>query len=799
MSSVISLFSAVFLFVSSALAAPQLVRRTGDHLFTLVNNCPESVAPIFADTKCGYSPRCTDASSYIAAQPAIIAAGASRAVTVPASWVGRVFAQIDTCGELGEDCTMAEFNLDTGNEYTPQAYDISNIQGYTQSISVSAAGCDTVTCTDANCGCANAYPEGDMSGCVNDSPVRACTAGKEHWVYDYILSIVPLSVYTRKHTLRFCTHSMATVNISDVDSVQAAYESVLNQECNWILLRYGVENTDDLFLYASGSKGLAELKQGFEDLSVVHIAFYHEEFTQPRPGFALINYIPSFISGVRRGTFLTRNSGPSIHSPGAQLGLLFNHGVLELYSSRQTEYATLTIDDLANLTPFAIHQAVLKPEAVHNIQTPNFPSSPPPTLTSFDPSAQPMIFPINRSITEPPISPPITPQKSQNLISTILRRNRAKTDAPWDTGEAPPPPTPPKVPPKDTTSPPKQTVTDTIRPRAFTLSSAERRDSFADFAFISHSIQLSSASDENDGVLVEHPTLPTSRFSKPDGALFSIPVGPKWSQQTSYIPDPEERARRRQLAQEQRAAEEERARIQELERQERIKREKDQLKRQEEEEEAWRKAALEEELREISAQRKEKERRDREEEEQMKQEIEMRKEADRQRRVREHEKSEKWRQQLAREAEAGKKKEAETRKRMDAVRKIKLGEMVKEVKKEVRSTGSASAWATIQSCENLVWRRRYIKLVGSKIVLYRSPKPISIAVRQDMNQILEEVELRGTIAGLREPNEGFEELGAIPHSFAIEFKDGREPWSMFGDTEEEKIKMLGMLQYAAGL
>ena len=56
-----------------------------------------------------------------------------------------------------------------------------------------------------------------------------------------------------------------------------------------------------------------------------------------------------------------------------------------------------------------------------------------------------------------------------------------------------------------------------------------------------------------------------------------------------------------------------------------------------------------------------------------------------------------------------------------------------------------------------------------------------------MHQVLEEVELRGEVAGLREPNEGFEELKAIRHSFAIEFKDGRDAWAMYGDTEEEKV------------
>lgn len=53
--------------------------------------------------------------------------------------------------------------------------------------------------------------------------------------------------------------------------------------------------------------------------------------------------------------------------------------------------------------------------------------------------------------------------------------------------------------------------------------------------------------------------------------------------------------------------------------------------------------------------------------------------------------------------------------------------------------------------------------------------------------MLDEVTLRGRVTGLREWNEGYEELKAIPHSFAVEFKDSRGPWGMFCDEEEDKV------------
>jgi len=113
-------------------------------------------------------------------------------------WNGRIFSRNGACGDKGEECTMTEFNLDTGNNFTPQEsptlhlsipgsltsfsglwyikytgkYTImskhphtinpwsSDLQGFTQSIGIAVNGCDTVACTNVNCGCSSAYPPG---------------------------------------------------------------------------------------------------------------------------------------------------------------------------------------------------------------------------------------------------------------------------------------------------------------------------------------------------------------------------------------------------------------------------------------------------------------------------------------------------------------------------------------------------------------------------------------------------------------------------------------------------------------
>ncbi|KAJ6456418.1 hypothetical protein C8R45DRAFT_844999, partial [Mycena sanguinolenta] len=139
--------------------------------------CSSAVQPVVVSTACGYSPRCADASTAPLPSPGSLGAGKTTTITVPNSFVGRIFAQDGSCGAEGESCTMLEFNLDADSFYTPNSYDISNIQGFTQSISLGAEGCATVTCTDPSCSCTDAYPIGDTTGCGNDLPVKACGKG----------------------------------------------------------------------------------------------------------------------------------------------------------------------------------------------------------------------------------------------------------------------------------------------------------------------------------------------------------------------------------------------------------------------------------------------------------------------------------------------------------------------------------------------------------------------------------------------------------------------------------------------
>ncbi|PFH53136.1 hypothetical protein AMATHDRAFT_55587 [Amanita thiersii Skay4041] len=177
--------------ISLALAA-----TVAGHQFTLKNNCDSEVTPVIANVNCGYSPRCNTPGSggvpnpaipYNGPQPKKLAHGQSQTLTINKQWNGRIFNQNGKCGAKGESCTQTEFNLDTGDKFTPQAYDISNIQGFTQSVRIAVNGGDTVTCTNVKCGCSSAYPPGDLSGCGSevDMPVHATTPGSHSWTVTF--------------------------------------------------------------------------------------------------------------------------------------------------------------------------------------------------------------------------------------------------------------------------------------------------------------------------------------------------------------------------------------------------------------------------------------------------------------------------------------------------------------------------------------------------------------------------------------------------------------------------------------
>ncbi|KAK0458421.1 uncharacterized protein EV420DRAFT_1747957 [Desarmillaria tabescens] len=221
-----------------------------------------------------------------------------------------------------------------------------------------------------------------------------------------------------------------------------------------------------------------------------------------------------------------------------------------------------------------------------------------------------------------------------------------------------------------------------------------------------------------------------------------------------------------------------------------IRRVKEEQGRMEEQEERDRRARIERDMRmSTEARRRKKEAEERVEEEK-KRELAERRVREREKRLEEHRRLEQWRAEQARIKEEELKREEAERARERTERNKRVEQMAARVKRD-KTESMLTGWATIQINDSLVWRRRYYKFIGDTMFFYRSPK--------DMNQVLDQIQLRGKLNGLKEWDDGYEELKAIPNSFAIEFKDQRGPCAMFCDTEEEKDKLLGVLHYTAGL
>ncbi|KAJ6581349.1 hypothetical protein B0H19DRAFT_502876 [Mycena capillaripes] len=549
-----------------------------------------------------------------------------------------------------------------------------------------------------------------------------------------------------------------SVNFVDHAAVLVAYDAVLSKEANWLLLAYdlSVQPEDTFQLFASGSGGLPELKSKIDDPSQIFVAFYREG-----NDCLLLNIIPESVSGVRRARAL-------VHS--RRIGAVF-----------QAHQTSLTVDHLSNLTPKSIKSALAAPDSVHVIQV---------DRVTAEPTADDMMMDSPVATSSP------TTQSKGSVFSLLRRKKKPELDPEFGAVEpfnlhledAPPPPPPkdkathsishrPETPPKAGTSKPRP-----LPPQLITT----RHRSNSDYTVVHH--RDSSSSDE---VIVVRPDLPAppSVPRSPGIHKRSVTMPSKWNAEPV---DPAERARRRARLQREREIEEQQALEEEAQRQIQLKLQKEALLREQDDEEEQRRIDLENELQRATAQRRRREELERREDERKQREIEQRKRADRERRMEEHRRLEEWRKEQATQVEKAAQLAAQARKREEEERKKRIQLASTKIKSTKADLDLVTGWVTMQTSDSLVWRRRYFRFIGSTVFFYRSLK------EKDANQVLDQLDLRGQVRGLREWNEGYEDLKAIPFSFAVEFKGDREPWSMYSDSEEEKYKLLGLLHTANG-
>ncbi|KDQ26984.1 hypothetical protein PLEOSDRAFT_1113298 [Pleurotus ostreatus PC15] len=508
---------------------------------------------------------------------------------------------------------------------------------------------------------------------------------------------------------------------------------------------------DQLVLQAQGSNGLTELKQSIGDPTQAFIAFYREDI-RGKPGYLLINYLPLTIPAVQRARIL-------VHS--RRLGTVF--------TARQT---TLTIDNLGNLTQHAIIQALTHVDTPTIIQTARSPSE--SSAWSTDRNQLPYDMPDSPSTStdESVRSPPASPiAKTAGKISRFL--GRGKRHGSMDSspvGNDPPPPPPPKdagvysYPYTHTRFMSTQALPS---PTGATFH-RERVNSLSEFGIYPH------GNEHQQSTFIPTQSLPS-----------------KWAAKVT-VKDPSELLKQRREAQRMKAIEMERARSEEAEIQARRTRQREEARRLEREEEERKRREMEEEMRRIRAVKQQKLELERIAEEKRRLAMEEKRRLEKERRLEEHRRLEQWRLEQAIMAEEAARRQSETKRReWDA-----KWQRIKMVEKRVRDNSNidenmVTGWITLQTADSLTWKRRYYKFSQNSVAFHRDPK--------DMNNKSDETVLRGRVQALREWDEGFDELKAIPFSFAVEFSDGEGPWSMYADSEEEKFKIMGLLYHAGGL
>ncbi len=267
---------------------------------------------------------------------------------------------------------------------------------------------------------------------------------------------------------------------------------------------------------------------------------------------------------------------------------------------------------------------------------------------------------------------------------------------------------------------------------------------------------------------------------------------------------PEEKAQLRMEAQRRREQEERRSLDEEEAWQARIKREKAKIFRQADMEESRRLLRIAEEKRLAAAEKARREVEAQEEEERRVRDLELRKQAAIERRAENAHRVEEELRQAARRAEELAKKQEEERRRSEENRRVKLKDIQEKFKaKSASDTVLISGNVTIQTSMSVSWKRRFFEFSGDALLFYRdsqvtlgSPlrleRNLTVSFPQDRTQPMDTLSFGGgRVASIKEPAEGcYEELEAIPHSFAVEFNDGDGPWCLFTDSDDDKVGSL---------
>ncbi|KAF8524163.1 hypothetical protein JB92DRAFT_2881364 [Gautieria morchelliformis] len=204
------------------------------------------------------------------------------------------------------------------------------------------------------------------------------------------------------------------------------------------------------------------------------------------------------------------------------------------------------------------------------------------------------------------------------------------------------------------------------------------------------------------------------------------------------------------------------------------------------EEEERKLLVLEEERRRRAVERARREKEAREAEEAREREFEMRKEQDKKRRLESARRAEERRAEQKRQQEEEKARQKAEKERKEMELQQRRSHIKQRFEKQA-GMDLLSGFITLESSSS--WKRRYYRLSTEDWNFFKSDEDTTVPVYA--------IEL-GRVRALREWHEGYDELEAIPNSFAVELKDD-SPCLFFADSAEDKEILLGLLNQAAGL
>ena len=302
--------------------------------------------------------------------------------------------------------------------------------------------------------------------------------------------------------------------------------------------------------------------------------------------------------------------------------------------------------------------------------------------------------------------------KGKSFFKLLSRRKKKRDDFPGEMGSSLPPQTPPKDSKNVSIHQMLVTRSDFRPPKMDKTLCHQRSHSMLDISSV-----IFRAPDFED-IIAAPENRPSRHDHLQDSAQFDpLLLQGKWARKNP-ISDPQERARQRRDLQLQKEKEEQALVKEEAERQRQLKLEKEMILQQEKEEEAQRLAEIEQEVSRIRLHRRRLEQEEKEEEERQRRKIEDRKQRDRKRRVEEHQRAEEWRKQKAEKMEAAAREAAEIQRREEAKRRYKIQLAEAEVK-QTKGEKDLVGWITLQSRDEVIWKRRYFKFVATTMFLYR--------------------------------------------------------------------------------